>query len=166
MKRKHTIQAAAAAALALSVILFSQTPVYAAGALKNEVVSRQVTAALNRRSRVRQRAANSGKILPAAGTVTVPTAGIPAETVSGTPGNLAVETGSSQLISAEEAKNIALRHSGAGSLHFTKVELSREDDYGYAYVYEIEGRNGNVEYEFDIHGETGAVLEYSVEIDD
>lgn len=67
------------------------------------------------------------------------------------------QAASSNLISKERAKSIAQANVGQ-DLVFESIELSRDDDYNYAYVYEIEARSGAVEYDIDIDATNGAVL--------
>ena len=44
-----------------------------------------------------------------------------------------------------------------------KAELDNDDG---VYLYEIELRNGNIEYEFDIDATTGAILKFEEDLDD
>ncbi len=67
--------------------------------------------------------------------------------------------GSSDYIGEAAAKQIALSHAGVSTdqAYFTKVKLDRDDG---RWVYEIEFICGNVEYEYDINAQTGAIIEY------
>lgn len=79
-------------------------------------------------------------------------------------GNRKQESQKSQtLISLDQAVNIALSHAGysASQVKFDDRELDWDDGYP---IYEIEFEVGDLEYEYDIDGYTGAILEY--EIDD
>ncbi len=68
------------------------------------------------------------------------------------------------MITVEKAKAIALAHAGltAGEVRFDRTELDRE--YG-ALVYEVEFRAGKWEYSYEIHAETGKILEWEKDVD-
>ena len=61
-----------------------------------------------------------------------------------------------ELISADTAKNAALKDAGisAANARWMKCDLDRDD-----LVYEIEFRSGNMEYEYDIDAVTGKILQ-------
>ena len=68
--------------------------------------------------------------------------------------------GSSQdtnYISADKAQSIALQHAGvsASDATFRKAHLDRDDGI---YVYELEFVSGDLEYDYEIHATTGAIL--------
>lgn len=65
------------------------------------------------------------------------------------------------IISAEEAQNIALNKTGGGYL--VKSELDHDD---HILVYEIEIKNGHYEYEIDINASTGEILKYEQDYHD
>lgn len=70
--------------------------------------------------------------------------------------------GSSQdtnYISADKAQSIALQHAGvsASDATFRKAHLDRDDGI---YVYEIEFVSGDLEYDYEIHATTGAILDW------
>ena len=65
-----------------------------------------------------------------------------------------------KLISAEKAQSIALKKAGSGAV-VEKCELDEDDG---RMIYELELRNGKVEYECEIDAETGTILKW--EIDD
>lgn len=69
------------------------------------------------------------------------------------------------IITADKAKSLALAHAGitADGTVFEKVELDEDDGM---LKYELEFRNGNVEYECNIHARTGKVLDFEKDIDD
>lgn len=71
----------------------------------------------------------------------------------------------SKTISAEEAKAIALKHAGltAGEVKGLRAEFDRDDGRP---EYEVEFRVGNWEYTYEIHGETGKILDWEKEYDD
>lgn len=68
-------------------------------------------------------------------------------------------SGSSNL-TEEQAKEIALTHSGlkASNVTMKKIELERETNYT---AYEVEFYQGNKEYEYEIHSTSGTILKYS-----
>ena len=70
----------------------------------------------------------------------------------------------SDLLTAEQAKAIALEKAGlsSGDVTFQKVELDRDDG---RLEYELEFRSGRTEYEYTIHARTGAVLDAEVDRD-
>ena len=71
----------------------------------------------------------------------------------------APQTQTPQLgISLDQAKQIALSKA-AGTI--VKAEYDDDD-----FVYEIEIRNGKMEYEFEIHAKTGAIVSYEEDLDD
>ena len=74
-------------------------------------------------------------------------------------------TSSSNYIGTEKAKSIALKDSGvsASKATFEKAKLDKEDG---VYVYEVEFRSGNMEYEYEINAKTGKILDRSVERED
>lgn len=71
----------------------------------------------------------------------------------------------SKSISAEEAKAIALAYAGLSEAEvtFTKIELDRDDG---RIEYEIEFRQGMIEYECDIDAESGKILDFEKDYDD
>ena len=70
----------------------------------------------------------------------------------------------SDLLTAEQAKAIALEKAGlsSGDVTFQKVELDRDDG---RLEYELEFRSGRTEYEYTIDATTGAVLDAEVDRD-
>lgn len=68
-------------------------------------------------------------------------------------------------LSADEAKAIALKHAGlsAGQVKGLRAEFDRDDGKP---VYEIEFRADGYEYDYEIHAESGRILEYDRERDD
>lgn len=81
----------------------------------------------------------------------------PKEETKGTSNN----SSSQNLISKDKAKSIALGKTGGGTI--TDFELDKEHG---KYVYEIEIRNGNVEYDLDIDAKTGKIIKFEKEIED
>lgn len=72
---------------------------------------------------------------------------------------------SSNYIGVDSAKNTALNHAGlsAGSVTFTKAKLENDDGIS---VYEIEFRQGQMEYEYTIDATKGTILEWDKDYDD
>ncbi|MCH7321840.1 PepSY domain-containing protein [Solibacillus sp. MA9] len=64
-------------------------------------------------------------------------------------------------ISEQQAQEIALAQAN-GTI--TEIELDDDDDHGF--VYEIEIRNGKMEYDFKIDATTGAIVEYKEDLED
>ena len=73
--------------------------------------------------------------------------------------------GDGAYIGIEAAKEAAFSHAGiaAESARELEAELSKEDG---TFVYEIAFKVGDLEYEYEIHAVTGAVLKYDMEKDD
>ena len=67
-------------------------------------------------------------------------------------------------IGMDRAKAIALEHAGltAAQVSFTHTRMDR--DHG-AMVYEIEFRQGRVEYEYEIDAATGRILDHERDAD-
>lgn len=74
-----------------------------------------------------------------------------------------IGTGSS-YIGTDQAKSIALNHAGLteSQVMVTKAALDRDDGQ---MVYEIEFRQGQVEYEYKIDAQSGAILEHEIDRD-
>ena len=68
-------------------------------------------------------------------------------------------------ISASEAKSIALAHAGltADQVKGLRAEYDRDDGIP---EYEVEFRVGNWEYDYEIHAETGKILDWEKDWDD
>lgn len=67
-------------------------------------------------------------------------------------------------IGMDRAKAIALGHAGlsADQVRFTQAQMDREDG---RMVYEIEFRQGQVEYEYEIDATTGQILDWDRDLD-
>lgn len=72
---------------------------------------------------------------------------------------------SSNYIGVDSAKNTSLNHAGlsASSVTFTKAKLENDDGIS---VYEIEFRQGQMEYEYTIDATKGTILEWDKDYDD
>jgi len=68
-------------------------------------------------------------------------------------------------ITLEEAKNIAFNHAGVDGSNaiFDDEELDSDDEILY---YELSFDIGEDEYEYDIHAETGQIIDYDIDIED
>lgn len=66
-------------------------------------------------------------------------------------------------ITADEAKKIALKHAGLSSATWVKAEKDRDDG---RVKFEIEFRDGRMEYEYEIDAETGKILKAEKDYDD
>ena len=77
----------------------------------------------------------------------------------------APQTPESENLTADAAEEIALSHAGLSrtAVRGLRTELDREDGRP---VYEIEFRDGAVEYEYEIHAQTGVVLDWDRDYDD
>jgi len=76
-----------------------------------------------------------------------------------------VEASSGENLTSDAAEDIALAHAGLSRtvVRGLRTELDRDDGRP---VYEIEFRDGAVEYEYEIHAQTGAVLGWDRDYDD
>lgn len=74
-------------------------------------------------------------------------------------------TGVNNLIGEEKAKQIALSNAGVSQNDVTGYRIKRDYDDGIV-KYEIDFYVGNVEYEYDIDANTGAVLEANKDLED
>ncbi len=72
-------------------------------------------------------------------------------------------TNSENVISAEKAKEIALKHAGvqADKAVFEIVHLDKDDG---VYEYEVDFRVGNIEYDYEINALTGKVIDFDKEV--
>lgn len=68
-------------------------------------------------------------------------------------------------LSADQAKAIALKHADltADQVKGLRAEFDRDDRVP---VYEVEFRSGRYEYDYEIHAETGKVLDFDKDTDD
>ena len=73
-----------------------------------------------------------------------------------------VSSSSGKVISAEKAKSIALNRAPSGST-VVKCQLDRDDGRT---IYEVELRNGRMEYDCDIDAVSGQILKWESDYDD
>ena len=69
-------------------------------------------------------------------------------------------------LSQASVKQIVASRTGVSNLFYKKLHLTRDDDYGYRPVYEVEAYAGNAEVDLEIDATTGQILSYSADIDD
>ena len=68
-------------------------------------------------------------------------------------------------LTAEEALTIALNHAGLTRDQIRRLERERDWDHGRP-EWDIEFVSGNYEYSYEIHAETGVILEWDRERED
>ena len=68
-------------------------------------------------------------------------------------------------LTKEEALSIALKHAGLTEAEISRVKCEYDRDDGIP-EWEVEFRVGKLEYEYTIHAETGAILEWEKDRDD
>lgn len=69
-------------------------------------------------------------------------------------------------VTAEKAKEIALKHAGISAANATFTKVKQDRDHG-VLEYELEFVSGMMEYEYEINASTGAVTDFDVDyIDD
>ena len=71
----------------------------------------------------------------------------------------------SDLITREQAIAIALEHAGFTENQVRQLWAEYDVDHGVK-LYEVDFKNENLEYEYDIHAETGEILNWKTEVDD
>lgn len=64
---------------------------------------------------------------------------------------------SAAQLSEDDAKAVALEHAGVSESDVTWIQSKLERDDGQP-VYDIEFRSGDMEYEYEVHSETGEIL--------
>ena len=72
---------------------------------------------------------------------------------------------SKDILTREQATELALEHAGVAkaNVRFEKVELDLDDSHP---EYEIESRVDHMEYDYEIHAQTGKILSAEKEYDD
>jgi len=71
----------------------------------------------------------------------------------------------SKLITADEAKAIALKHAGLSESKVTGLRAEYDVDDGVK-EYDVDFRSGDYEYDYTIHAETGKIISWDKEYDD
>ena len=87
-----------------------------------------------------------------------------------TAGSVSPNTGTAsaagtEYITAEAAKQAALKHAGVAESDTRRMETGFDYEHGMA-VYEIEWKVGWTEYSYEINASTGEVVSYEVDYDD
>ena len=70
-----------------------------------------------------------------------------------------------QDIGYAKAKSIALNHAGVSENTAYDMDVELDDEDG-TFVYEVEFKSGNMEYDYEIDAATGAILKHETEPDD
>ncbi len=88
-------------------------------------------------------------------------------TVVSTPNETTKPTtsGTVQDIGHTKAKSIALNHAGVSENTAYDMDVELDDEDG-TFVYEVEFKSGNMEYDYEIDAATGAILKHETEPDD
>ncbi|MFI3253454.1 MAG: PepSY domain-containing protein [Eubacteriales bacterium] len=102
---------------------------------------------------------------PSTGTSTPSTGTITPSTGTTTPStSITTPSTSTTLIGEAKAKSIALSHVGLSESQVTFVKVNLDYDDGVP-EYEVEFYKDNTEYDFEIHGTTGTILEYDQDME-
>ncbi len=67
-------------------------------------------------------------------------------------------------ITLEQAKEIAFKHAGVAEDQISKLKTDTDYENGEK-IYEIEFKNGRIEYEYEISAATGQILKYEKDVD-
>ena len=68
------------------------------------------------------------------------------------------------VIAAAEAKGVALNHAGLKESEVRKLTVEKDFDHGILH-YDVEFEKGHMEYEYEIHAETGGILKAEKDFD-
>lgn len=90
----------------------------------------------------------------------------PAEQQTTAPAPAPAQQAQAATLSQASVKQIVASRTGVSNLFYKKLHLTRDDDYGYRPVYEVEAYAGNAEFDLEIDATTGQILSYSADIDD
>ena len=77
----------------------------------------------------------------------------------------AAASASAALLSAEKARDIALKHAGVASSDVRSWDCDLDDEHGRK-VYEVEFQAGNTEYDYEIDAVSGEILQSNAELHD
>lgn len=92
-----------------------------------------------------------------------PTEPAPAQPAEAQPAEvLPAQTEAPKKLSAEEAKNIALKHAGLTEAEFLRTEYDVDDG---RHHWDVEFHSGDWEYDYEIHAETGEIFKSEKEYD-
>ncbi len=73
-------------------------------------------------------------------------------------------TQNTETITEAEAKTIVFNHAGVSESEISHLKVKKEYDDG-RWEYEIEFYHGQWEYEYEINATTGAIIDFSKEMD-
>lgn len=90
----------------------------------------------------------------------------PTEQQTTAPAPAPAQQAQAATLSQASVKQIVASRTGVSNLFYKKLHLTRDDDYGYRPVYEVEAYAGNAEFDLEIDATTGQILSYSADIDD
>lgn len=90
----------------------------------------------------------------------------PAEQQTTAPAPAPAQQAQAATLSQASVKQIVASRTGVSNLFYKKLHLTRDDDYGYRPVYEVEAYAGNAEFDLEIDATTGQILSYSADIYD
>lgn len=88
------------------------------------------------------------------------------QTTAPAPAPAPAQQAQAATLSQASVKQIVASRTGVSNLFYKKLHLTRDDDYGYRPVYEVEAYAGNAEFDLEIDATTGQILSYSADIDD
>jgi len=88
-----------------------------------------------------------------------------ATTTQQAPAQNNAQSSSSNYIGEEKAKEIALSHAGLSASAVSELKAELDTDDGRIH-YDVEFKQGNTEYDYDIDASTGEIIKYDSEIDD
>ena len=88
------------------------------------------------------------------------------QTTATAPAPAPAQQAQAATLSQASVKQIVASRTGVSNLFYKKLHLTRDDDYGYRPVYEVEAYAGNAEFDLEIDATTGQILSYSADIDD
>jgi uncharacterized membrane protein YkoI len=78
---------------------------------------------------------------------------------------VAPASSAASYITPDAAKAAALQHAGFAESDVTALKVELDTDDGIVH-YDVDFKQGGMEYEYDIDASTGAVLTYKSEVDD
>ena len=88
------------------------------------------------------------------------------QTTAPAPAPAPAQQAQAATLSQASVKQIVASRTGVSNLFYKKLHLTRDDDYGYRPVYEVEAYAGNAEFDLEIDATTGQILSYSADIND
>ena len=88
-----------------------------------------------------------------------------AATEASSPAAAATTQNSNNYIGEDAAKEIALTHAGVAAADCTELKVELDTDDAVVH-YDVDFKQGNMEYDYDIDASTGAILVSKSEVDD